>query len=240
MMGVGHAHANRLDVSRISRNGEFSAGFGAAFVTGENRDQTHRTDFGAGRIHELALDLSYTFTDRAGASFSTDNDYSDAQVGVKWKVLRDRALRLDIFADYGFAWTKNARTHDRFGHNNVDAAVRIHGLIGDCWQWAAKVTGQYVWIDSGNFWNINLNAEVMRYLHPNWAIKGAASYDMVQISRPKTIYKPSATIGIVYNMSPVAAVHPYVKYHFSSYGGDNTVGAHDNYWKFAVAFSVEF
>lgn len=239
-ISMGAARANRLDVSRVSIRDEFSASFGVAFVTGENREHTHRTDFGAGRIHELALGLGYTITDRFGVSFSTDNDYADAQVGMKYKILRDRAFKWDIYADYGFAWTKDARTHDRFGHNNVDMATRIHGIIGHGFQWAAKITGQYVWIDTGNFWNINLNGELMQYIHDRWAVKGAFSYDMVQIARPKTIYKPTATIGLIYNMSPTAAVHPYVKYHFTSHGGDNTVGAHDDYWKFAVAFSVEF
>lgn len=234
------AYADRLDVSRTSEQGEFSASFGAAFVTGENRTHTHRTDFESGRIHELAWDLEYTFIDRATVSFSTDNDYSDAQVGVKWKILRGRPFKLDVYADYGFAWTRDATTHDRYGHNNLSGAMRLHGILGDGFQWAVKTTGQYVWIDTGNFWNINLTGELMQYLAPDWAIKAAVNYDLVQIARPKTIYKPAASVGVIYNMSPTASVHPYVKYHFSSYGGQNTVGAHDDYWKFAVEFSVEF
>ena len=236
----GAAWADRLDVSRVSTQGEFAAGFGAALVTGENRRGTHRNDFGAGRIHELALDLSYTFIDRASLSFSTDNDYADAQVGIKWKILRARAFKWDVFADYGLAWTKNAATHDRLGQNNVDMAARIHGIVGDGFQWAFKAAGQYVWADAGNFWNINLTGELMQYVDAAWAIKGAAAFDMVQINRPETIYKPAVTLGVVYNMSPTASVHPYVKYHLNAFGGDNTVGAHDDNWKIAVAFSVQF
>ena len=240
LLGAGGAYADRLDVSRTSEQGEFSAGFGAAFVTGENRRGTHRDDFGAGRIHELALDLSYTFINRASVSFTTDNDYSDAQVGIKWKILRARAFKLDVFADYGFAWTKNAVTHDRLGQNNISTAGRIHGIVGDGFQWAAKATGQYVWADTGNFWNVNLAGELMQYVATDWAIKGAVEYDLVQIARPRTIYKPAVGLGVIYNMSSTASVHPYVKYHLASHGGKNTVGAHDDSWKFAVAFSVAF
>lgn len=232
--------AARLDVSRLTRENEFSADFGVAFTSGENRRRSARTDFAAGRIHEMSLGLAYTFSPRGTVSFSTDNDYSDAQVGMTWKMLSRPRFNLNIFGDYGFAWTKNAETHERFGHNNFDFGARIHGVVLEKFQWAFKLTGQYVFADTGNFWNINTTTEAMLYLGEKIAAKAEFNYSMVQISRPETIYKPAASLGLIYNISPTASVHPHVKYHFSSAGGANNVGAHDNFWKIAVAFSIEF
>lgn len=89
---VMNANATRLDVSRLTQSGEFSASFGAAFKTGANSDGTAQTDFMSGRVHELSLDLDYTFLDDWTVSFSTDNDYADSQVGIKWKWVQIRRL----------------------------------------------------------------------------------------------------------------------------------------------------
>ena len=44
-VGLGAARADIGDVSRIVHPGEFSAHFGAAFVTGRTRDGHSQTDF---------------------------------------------------------------------------------------------------------------------------------------------------------------------------------------------------
>lgn len=232
--------ADILDVSRPTYTNEFAANFGIAFTSGENRRHTARNDFAAGRIHEMALGLSYTFSPRGTVSFSTDNDYSDAQVGASWDLINDTAFGLNVFGDYGFAFTKNADTHERFGNNNFDFGARVHGTAWEFFQWAFKLSGQYVFADAGNFWNINTTTEAMLYMRKNLAAKAEFNYNLVRVSRGDTVHKPATSLGLVYNMSPTASVHPHVKYHFSSFGGENDVGEHDNFWKIAVAFSIQF
>ncbi len=237
--GYSCAHAARLDVSHISQSGEFSASFGAAFKTGANRDNTTQTDFLSGRVHELSLDLDYTFLDDWTISFSTDNDYSDSQIGVKWKLIKFHELKIDFMADYGIAWTKNAKTDVRLGNNNFDFGMRVHGIALQDFQWAVKIMGQFVFAEPKNFWNINLTAEAMYYFHPDIAAKFEFEYDFNQISAPITQYDRTIHFGIIYNMSNIASVHPYVKYHFKTDTADNNY-IPDNFWKIGAEFSVEF
>ena len=237
--GVDYANAARLDVSRLTQSGEFSATFGAAFKSGENKDGTSQTDITAGRVHELVLDLDYTFLDDWTISFSTDNDYADSQVGIKWKWLTGDSFKLDLMADYGIAWTKNARTDNRIGANNIDFGARIHGVAWRDFQWALKVMSQVVFASPDDFWNINLNTEAMYYFRSDMATKVELEYNFRQIAQP-TQYDRAAEFGIVYNMSGTASVHPYIKYHFKTENADNDNSAPDDWWKFGVEFSVEF
>lgn len=41
-------------------------------------------------------------------------------------------------ADYGIAWTKNAKTDVRLGNNNFDFGMRVHGIALQDFQWAVK------------------------------------------------------------------------------------------------------
>lgn len=237
---VMNANAARLDVSRLTQSGEFSASFGAAFKTGANSDGTAQTDFMSGRVHELSLDLDYTFLDDWTVSFSTDNDYADSQVGIKWKWVTNQAFKLDLMADYGIAWTKNTKTDVRLGNNNFDFGARIHGVAWRDFQWALKVMGQFVFADPQNFWNINLTAEAMYYFRADMATKVEFEYDFNEISAPVTQYDRSVEFGVIYNMSDTASVHPYIKYHFKNANADNDIDAPDDFWKIGLEFSVEF
>ena len=240
MAVCGAANAARLDVSRLTGPGEFSASFGAAFETGNNNTNKNQRDFHSGRIKTLGTELDYTFGNGDWtASFSTDNDYADAQVGLKWKLLKHRALKIDFHSDYGFAWTHNAGDHARLGYNNVDVAARVHGVICD-FQWAVKVAPMYVWARPKNFWNIDTTLEVMYYIWTNTALKAELEYDVIQIDAPTTLQDRTTSLGLIYNMSSTASVNPYVNYHFKTRNGRNQVTNGDNYWKIGIQFSVQF
>ena len=235
------AHAALFDVSRLTQPGDFSASFGAVFETGNNNTNKNQHDFRSGRIKELGLDLDYTFGGGDWtASFSTDNDYADAQVGLKWKMIKRHAIKLDFHSDYGFAWTHNAGNHARLGYNNVDVAARVHGIISN-FQWAFKVAPMFVWADPKNFWNIDNTLEAMYYFCPDIvAVKAELGYNIIQIDAPETLQDRTTSIGLVYNMSETSSVYPYVKYHFRTRNGHNQVTNGDDYWKIGVQFSVQF
>lgn len=234
------ALANILDVSRLSDKGEFSVSFGAGFKSGLNKEGTSETDLVAGTIKELGLELDYSFTDDLSVSFSTDNSYSDSQIGIDYKILKNFPLKLHFFSDYGIAWTKNAKTDERIGQNNLDAGFRLHGIAWEDFQWAIKLSAQYVFADTGNFWNFGTALEAMYYFRKNIATKLEFEYTFENVNEPVVIYDRSVSLGVIYNMSEMAAVHPYIKYHFKTANSENDVLQPDDFWKFGLKFSVEF
>lgn len=234
------SYAARLDVSRLTQSGEFSATFGAAFESGQTKNGHARTDWGAGRISQTDLELDYTFADDWTISFSTGNDYSDAEIGMKYKILKTFPLKLDIVSDYGFAFTKNAQTDRRIGANNIDAGFRVHGIAWRNLQWAFKPVVQYVWTDPSNFWNVKLTGELMYYFMQTMAAITKYEYSFVQIGQDGELQHSAATLGLVYNMSDVASLHPYLKYHFRTTNVRPHWREYDDYWKLGIEFSVQF
>lgn len=229
-----------FDVSRLTENNEFSATFGAEFKTGANKSGTGHDDIASGNIDDIGMEIDYTFLDDWTVSFSTSNDYADSQVGISYKVLTNKGFKLDLSADYGIAWTKNAKTNERIGNNNVDAAFRIHGIAGDIFQWAAKVQGTFVFAEPKNFWNVGLTLEGMYYFAANLATKVELHFGLKEIDTPVTLYDRSIKAGVVYNMSETASVHPYIKYHFKTKNIEHSAILPDDYWKFGAEFSVVF
>lgn len=234
------AFGNILDVSRISEMGEFSATFGAGFKSGMNKDGTSETDLTAGTIKEAGFELDYTFTDDLTVSFSTDNSYADSQVGLEWKILKTLPLKFDVFTDYGIAWTKNAKTDERIGQNNFDFGFRVHGVAWEDFQWAFKATGQYVFADTGNFWNFGALIETLYYFSKDIATKVEFEYNFQETNLPVVYYDRAITMGAIYNMSENASVHPYIKYHFKTANSENDKNSPDDFWKFGIKFSVNF
>lgn len=229
-----------FDVSRLTQNNEFSASFGAEFKTGANKDGTSHDDVASGNIDDIGLEIDYTFLDDWTVSFSTSNEYADSQVGISYKVLTNKGFKLDLSADYGIAWTKNAATNQRIGNNNIDAAFRIHGIAGDLFQWAVKFTGQFVFAEPKNFWNAGLKLEAMYYFTDNLAAKTELNFSLKEIDAPITLYDRSIKLGAVYNTSDNASVHPYIKYHFKTKNSEHSEVLSDDYWKIGVEFSVVF
>lgn len=243
MLIIGACAASRADVgdvSRIVHPGEFSAHFGAAFITGATRDGHSQTNFAAGRIHNTSLTLDYSPNDYFTVQFSTDNDYSDAQIGVLYKIWTTPPLKFEAGIAYGPAWTRRAVDGVRYGRNNVTFDMRLHGVRMSRAQWSVKISPQFVMDDDGNFWNIKISPQIMYYFVQNLATILGLDYDFLQISRPKTIYNRSVSAEAVYNLSPAASVNPYVKYHFETRDADNNLMNYDNYWKLGVGFSVKF
>ena len=234
------SHAGIFDVSRLTEDKEFSATFGAEFKTGANKDGTGHDDVKSGNIDDVGMEIDYTFLDDWTVSFSTSNDYADSQVGLSYKVLTNKGFKLDLSADYGIAWTKNAKTNQRIGNNNVDAAFRIHGIAGDLFQWAAKATGTFVFAEPKNFWNVGLTLEGMYYFTMNFAAKAEFHFGLKEIDNPVTLYNRSIKFGGVYNMSENAAVHPYIEYHFKTKNSEHSEIMPDDYWKVGAEFSVVF
>lgn len=228
------------DVSRLTEDKEFSATFGAEFKTGANRSGTGHDDISSGTVDGLGVEIDYTFLNDWTVSFSTGNDYADSQVGLSYKVLTYDGFKLDLSADYGIAWTKNAKTDERIGNNNFDAGIRIHGIAGDDFQWAAKVTGQFVFAEPKNFWNVGLTLEGMYYFSDALATKAEFNFKFKEIEAPVTLYDRSIKLGLVYNMSDNASVHPYIKYHFKTKNSDHSEILPDDDWKFGAEFAVVF
>lgn len=228
------------DVSRLTEDKEFSASFGAEFKTGANKSGTGHDDISSGTIDELGVGISYTFLNDWTVSFGTGNDYADSQVGLSYKVLTYDGFKLDLSADYGIAWTKNAKTDERIGDNNIDAGIRIHGIAGDAFQWAAKVTGQFVFAEPQNFWNLGITLEGMYYFSNALAVKTEFNFKFKEIEMPVTLYDRSIKAGVVYNMSDNASVHPYIKYHFKTKNSDHSEILPDDDWKLGAEFSVVF
>ena len=185
------------------------------------------------------MEVDYTFLDDWTVSFSTSNDYADSQVGLSYKVLTNDGFKLDLSTDYGMALTKNAATGERIGNNNIDAAFRIHGILGDAFQWAAQVKGTFVFAEPKNFWNVGLKLETMYYFTNSLAAKADFNFVFKEIEAPITLYDRSIRVGMVYNMSEDASVHPYIKYHFKTKNSEHTVFP-DDYWKIGAEFAVVF
>ena len=239
-VGLGAARADIGDVSRIVHPGEFSAHFGAAFVTGRTRDGHSQTDFSAGRIHNTSLTLDYSPDDNFTVQFSTDNDYSDTQIGVLYKIWTTPPLKFEAGLAYGPAWTRRADNGARYGRKNVTLDTRLHGVRWRRAQWSVKLSPQFVKDGDGNFWNIKISPQVMYYFLDDVAAILGLDYAFLQISRPKTIYNRAISAQVVYNMSTAASINPYVKYHFETRDADNNLMDYDNYWKLGVGFSVKF
>lgn len=234
------AFGNILDVSRLSDENEFSASFGVGFKTGLNKAGTAETDLGAGKVKELGLELDYSFTDNLSFSFSTDNSYADSQIGIDYKILKTFPLKLHFFSDYGIAWTKKAADGKRIGQNNLDAGFRFHGIAWDDFQWAVKFTGQYVFAESGNFWNFGTSLEAMYYFKEDMAAKIDFEYNFENTNKPIIQYDKSLSVGLIYNINEKAAVHPYLKYHFKTANNKNDILQPDDFWKLTLKFSIEF
>lgn len=233
-------NAGIFDVSRLTENNEFSATFGAEFKTGANKDGTAHDDVKSGNIDDVGMEIDYTFLDDWTVSFSTSNDYAGSQVGISYKVLTNEGFKLDLSADYGMALTKNAATGKRIGNNNIETAFRIHGIAGDIFQWALKVRSTFVFAEPKNFWNVGFTLEGMYYFTTNLAAKTELDFSFKEIEAPITLYNRSIKIGVVYNMSETASVHPYIKYHFKTANAENDDLLPDDYWKLGAEFSVIF
>ena len=229
-----------FDVSRLTQNNEFSASFGAEFKTGANKSGTGHDDIASGTIDDIGMGLSYTFLDDWTVSFSTSNDYADSQVGISYKILTNDGFKLDFETNYGIAWTKNAKTDERIGNNNIESAFRIHGIAGDAFQWAAKVRGTFVFAEPKNFWNFGVTLEGMYYFSDDWAAKTELNFTFKEIDNPVTLYDRSIKLGAVYNITSEAAVHPYVEYHFKTKNSEHSEIKPDDDWKIGAEFSVIF
>lgn len=232
--------ANILDVSRISEDGEFSASFGAAFKTGKNKFADANDDFRSGTIEDLGVELDYTFLEDWTISFSTSNNYADSQVGLSYKILTDKGLKLDFSTNYGIAWTKDAVTKERIGANNIETAFRVHGIMGDIFQWAVKVSSQFVFDDPDNFLDLGLTIEGMYYYSENMAVKTELHASFDKIDSGLIWYDRSIKLGAVYNMTEAASVHPFVKYHFKTKNSHHSDILPDDYWELGTEFSVAF
>ncbi len=238
---AGAANAARLDVSRLTLQDEFSATFGAYYNTGMTDSGDSQTDFGAGRIDELGLGVAYTPTENLTLSFGVGtNNYSDSQVGMQYKLFKSAPFKLDFLANYGIAWTKSAGTDDRFGNNNAAAGFRIHGVAWENFQWAFSAMGQYIWADPSNFWNVNLTAQAMYYFCPDIAATLQFDFNFLEIEEPKTLYDKTISAGIVYNLSSVSSINPFIEYHFHTQDYQNSYVSYYNYWQIGITLSTEF
>lgn len=234
---VSVAHAARLDISRLKQPGEFSASFGPEFITGDRAGG--QTDFAAGRIKQLSLVLNYTPTENLTLTFDTDNNYSDSEIGFEYKLIKSDTIKLNVIANYGIAWTRASDTHDRFGENNFDGGMRVHGVLCD-FQWSFQAMGQFVFDDPDNFWNINLTAQAMYYFHPDIATMLEFDYNILQIARPKTLYDRAISLGIIYNFNETSSINPYIKFHFKTRDYQYQINNGNDYWKIGVQLSIEF
>ncbi|MCL1902367.1 MAG: hypothetical protein FWG18_01920 [Alphaproteobacteria bacterium] len=172
--------------------------------------------------------------------------FANPEVGINWQVFRpSKSFALDLIAKYGIAWTKEAATDTRLGNNNVQAGFRMYGDEGR-FQWAVQALGQWVLMEDGfdDMWNILARAEVEFEIVEKVGLNLSGNYNFINLSEDNgapVIYDRSAALGVVIDVQPgVAAIQPYMAYHFQTANGDDSTTLNNNFWQFGVKFGVQF
>ncbi len=235
-----NAYSGQGDISKVKEKNDFSGTFGVQYITGLDADNLSQTDFESGRVQQVSLGLDYTFADDWTLLFTTDNNYSDSQIGVQWAFINNKEFGLDFITDYGIAWTKDAATDARFGMNNFDAGFLIHGTTWRNVQWSVQAMGQFVFANPQNFWNINFTGQSLYYFRDDMATLVQFDYNILQIDAPKTLYDRTINVGLMYNISETSSLNPFVEYHFLTENGEDNLINSQNYWEIGAQWSVGF
>ncbi|MDR1691505.1 MAG: hypothetical protein LBR35_01550, partial [Rickettsiales bacterium] len=238
--------------------GDVATQFGVMYQTGENKDATSGTDFSSGDVKVGDVRIAYGILDDLYVSLDVSNDtsfgpfspsgsFANPEIGINWQVMRPaKSFALDLIAKYGIAWTEDALTKERIGMNNVQAGVRIYGDEG-MFQWAAHAMGQAVFLpdnnefsDNGTMWDVLMGVEAEFEIVNTVGLKAEFNYNIYNLNKKSgesMYYDPSVALGLIIDVTPaIAAIQPYVAYHFETTASGDEPNLGNDYFQVGVKF----
>lgn len=243
---------------------EWAVQAGFAFQTGSNKTGSNQIsiaggDFDVGDVKVAygVLDELYVSIDVYRNTFEVNpftgsfmiGSFANPEIGINWQIMRPaKSFALDLIGKYGLAWTIDQPTGQRIGMNNLQAGLRIYGDEGK-FQWAAQALGQWVSIpDSAAFtdnsmWNLLMKAEIEFEIIKTVALKAEGNYNIYNLAKDTgeaMIYDRNALLGVVVDVSPGAAIMPYVSYHFQTANSEDSDTLPNNFWQIGAKFGMQF
>lgn len=243
--------------------GDWSGQFGAMFQTGDNESQSNSANFKGGDFQVGDVKLAYGILDNLYVSldvansatmvapFSTYGLMANPELGINWQIMRPaKSFALDVFAKYGFALTKDQVTDERLGMNNVQAGLRVYGDEG-MFQWAAHAAAQWVFLpdnngfsDNDNMWDLLMGVEAEFEFVKHFGVKAEFNYNIYNLNKKSgesIYYDPFVSLGLIFDVTPaVAAIQPYVAYHFETTASGSNPDLANNYWQIGAKFGMQF
>ena len=234
---------------------------GFNFQTGLDKDGNNMTNFSSGDFQVGDLKVAYGILDELYVSIDVYantfeiNPYSGSfiigsfanpEIGINWQIMRPaKSFALDLIGKYGAAWTKDAFTNDRIGLNNFQGGFRMYGDEGK-FQWAAQGLLQFAYTPEGmaDWWNLLAKVEGEFEIVEKIGLRGEYNFNTYNLSSSNSIpviFDQSVSLGLVCDMMPgVAAIQPYVAYHFATTNSDNSSTLPNNFWQIGAKFGVQF
>lgn len=275
VFAVGAANAEYADADQYSvrasvfnpayrpMQGNWSGQFGVMFQTGETSNGDSDTSFKGGDFYVGDVKLAYGFLDDLYVSFDVANTtttvtpftptgaMANPELGINWQIMRPvKSIGLDLFAKYGFAWTKDQITDVRLGMNNAQAGLHAYGDEG-MFQWGFRAAGQWVDLPTGNsfstnsnMWNMLMGAEVEFEFVNEIGLKAEFNYNMYNMNKNagESRYDDMfASLGLIFDITPaIAAIQPYVAYHFETSASGSNPDLANDYWQIGAKFGMQF
>jgi hypothetical protein len=234
---------------------------GFAFQTGANSTGSDMTHFPSGDFTVGDVKVAYGILDNLYVSFDVYRDtfevnpytsnfivgsFANPELGINWQIFRpSKSFALDVIGKYGIAWTKDAVTDERIGMNNLQAGARIYGDEG-MFQWGLQSLVQYVYTPEGvsDMWNLLSRAEAEFEIVERVGLKGQFDYNVYNMNEGDSapiIYDRVLALGVIFDVQPgVAAIQPYVSYHFQTANSANSSTLPNNFWQIGAKFGVQF
>lgn len=234
---------------------------GVNFQTGMTKNGENMTNFSSGDFQVGDVKIAYGVLDELYVSFDVYQNtfginpytgtfmigaFANPELGINWQVFRPaKSFALDLIGKYGIAWTIDEVTRDRIGMNNVQAGARIYGDEGK-FQWAVQGLAQLAFTPEGmdDWWNILGKAELEFEIVDKVGLKAEYNLNSYNISKSDNIpiiYDQSLLFGVIVDVQPgVAAVQPYVEYHFPTTSDSSASALTNNFWQIGAKFGVQF
>ncbi|MCL2538592.1 MAG: hypothetical protein FWF34_01025 [Alphaproteobacteria bacterium] len=237
---------------------------GINFQTGSNAAQTNETRWQAGDFQVGDVSIRYGILDQLFVSVEVANNdgfglnsytgavgqFANPEIGVNWQMWRPaKSFAIDLIGKYGIAWTKDALTEQRIGENNLQAGLRVYGDEGR-FQWAAQGISQWAFLQSGSMfehdslWNALFKLELEYEVVQKVGLKFEGNYNIYNADKSSgipIIYDRGVQFGVIFDVAPgVAALQPYVAYHFQTANSENSQTANNDFWQVGLKFGVQF
>ncbi|MDR1207187.1 MAG: hypothetical protein LBK26_02125 [Rickettsiales bacterium] len=234
---------------------------GFAFQTGAHQGNGGQTDIASGDFTVGDVKVAYGVMDNLYVSFDVYKDtfeinpyfsnfiigqFANPELGINWQIFRpSKSFALDLIGKYGIAWTKDATTDQRIGMNNLQAGLHIYGDEG-MFQWGVQSLAQYAFTPEGmaGMWNLLSRAEAEFEIVDRVGLKGQFDYNVYNMNEGDSapvIYDRVLALGVVWDVSPaVAAIQPYVSYHFQTANSADSSTLPNNFWQIGAKFGIQF
>ncbi|MCL2748775.1 MAG: hypothetical protein FWE50_01740 [Alphaproteobacteria bacterium] len=234
---------------------------GVNFQTGMNESGSDMTRFQSGDFQVGDVKIAYGILDELFVSFDVYQQtfeinpytgtfmvgaFANPELGINWQIFRPaKSFALDVIGKYGIAWTRDAVTGDRIGMNNVQAGARIYGDEGK-FQWAVQGLAQLAMTPEGmsDWWNLLARAEFEYEIVEKVGLKAEYNFNTYNMSKSNSIpviYDQILSLGAVIDVQPgVAAIQPYVAYHFPTTGSGGMPSMSNNFWQIGAKFGIQF